>query len=188
MRSYQASRNIFGFIEFLSWASLVIGGVCIVFAMNALGSNSFGRIDPGVFAGIPGVILILYGLLGIMIAQTARASVDTAELTGQMLKVARDQLEVSKATLRGGNTPASSFDTLQPAPQPAPSASYATRQNTQTVPEAAGAAPEQISYAGHIIEALPNRYRVAGLMFADLVAAQQHVDALTGTNLVGTTA
>jgi hypothetical protein len=188
MRSYQASRNIFGFIEFLSWASLVIGGVCIVFAMNALGSNSFGRIDPGVFAGIPGVILILYGLLGIMIAQTARASVDTAELTGQMLKVARDQLEVSKATLRGGNAPASSFDTLQPAPQAAPSVSYAGLQSTQDPRDAVPAAPEQISYAGKIIEALPNGYRMDGLMFADLVAAQQHADGLMGTNMAGSIA
>jgi hypothetical protein len=188
MRSYQASRNIFGFIEFLSWASLVIGVLCIVVALNALSSPSYGRIDPSVFAGIPGVILILYGLLGVMIAQTARASVDTAELTGQMLKVARDQLEVSKASLRGGNALPSTFEALQPAPQPAPTASYAARQNTQTAPESAGEAPEQISYAGKTIEALPNGYRVAGLMFADLVAARQHIDGLTGTNLVGTTA
>jgi len=47
------------------------------------------------------MVISLLGLIFVAIVQTARASVDTAEYTQQMLKIARDQLEVSQQALRG---------------------------------------------------------------------------------------
>lgn len=120
MRSYEASRTIFGLVEALAWLGVIAGGFMFTIGMSAIfGNRGFGG-QIGMILMIPGVIFLVFGFLTIVMVQTARAGVDTAELTGQMLKVARDQLEVSRQSLREGETLRASFEALkQPEPPPA---------------------------------------------------------------------
>ncbi len=57
---------------------------------------------PGIGIGITGFILVAF-------VQMGRATVDTAEYTQQMLKLSRDQLEVSKQSLKVQNSAPQTF-------------------------------------------------------------------------------
>lgn len=97
MRSYEAARSLFGFLEFIFW-SLVIVGILAGLAAANVASRGYG--GGGFLAALPGLAVALLGLLGVAMIQNARAGVDAAEYSQQMLKVARDQLELSKQALR----------------------------------------------------------------------------------------
>lgn len=117
-RSYEAARKIFSVLEFISWAVCIIGAITFVIGLTRLGSVStdpfrggpspisvYGLIFSGIFMGFS-------GLLGAAMAQFYRAGVDTAEYTQQMLKVNRNQLEVSRQALEQNATPQSFADVV----------------------------------------------------------------------------
>lgn len=116
MRSYNTSRVFFGLLELIAWPALGIGVLLIIYSIrNLLGLGIYGfDVNQSLQLLIlgPAMLLILYSLLVILIAQVGRAGVDTAELTGQMLKVARDQLEVSKQSLRASEVVSRSYEGL----------------------------------------------------------------------------
>ena len=116
MRSYDTTRGILGFMEFASWAGICIGVVTALAAGSAAAKFS-GYGAPSFFAvALPGIVIALFGLIGVVQCQLARAGVDTAELTGQVLKVSRDQLEVSRQALRQGQVIEEGFAALRQAP------------------------------------------------------------------------
>ena len=127
MRSYDTSRTIFGLVEALAWCGVIAGGFMFAIGMSAIfGSGRMGG-QVGVILMIPGVIFLVFGFLTIVMIQTARAGVDTAELTGQVLKVARDQLEVSQQLLRQNDTMRMSYAALAgKSPEDRPLANYGT--------------------------------------------------------------
>ncbi|MBT52778.1 MAG: hypothetical protein CMF72_05170 [Mameliella sp.] len=117
MRSYEAARGLLGFLGFLAWCAIILGIFIAIGAGSAVSqSRSFG-IGSGAMAGMmaamPGLILAFLGFLGLAQVQMGRAGVDTAEYTQQMLKIARDQLEVSKQSLKQTGGTRQSFETLQ---------------------------------------------------------------------------
>ena len=97
MRSYENARGLFSFLEFLAWGGVLLG-IAIIFVSMEAASRSFGG-GAGLLAAMPGIAISLFSLIWVAIIQVARAGVDTAELTQQSLKVARDQLEVSKQAI-----------------------------------------------------------------------------------------
>ena len=112
MRSYETSRGILGLIEFLCWVGIALGIIAALLAGSAAAKFS-GYGAPSFFAvALPGIVLASLGLIGVVQCQMARAGVDTAELTGQVLKVARDQLDVSKQALRQGRSLEQGFSAL----------------------------------------------------------------------------
>lgn len=121
MKSYQTARRVFGFTEFLAVLVVLAGiGIAIVGVMMTSQAAQYGRFpDEFVPLGlIPGAVIVFIGLFGIVMSQSARASVDTAELTGQILKVARDQLEVSKQSQRSTGRPVDFGQLADKTPQP----------------------------------------------------------------------
>lgn len=106
MRSYQTARSLHSFLEFLFWMG-VICGLLIALAGAAAGARSFG--GGGLLGAGPGLVMIAFCLLGVSNVQNARAAVDSAEYGQQMLKVARDQLEISKQALRGSGIAVAGF-------------------------------------------------------------------------------
>ena len=133
MRSYETSRTLFGILEFICWAAIVVGGIMLVVGISALTNARYGIGPQAVFA-VPGLILPLAGLMGVVLVQTARAAVDTAELTGQILHVSRDQLEVSKQSLRQSEALEKGFEALKSArPLESPKADFATMQPRPTI-------------------------------------------------------
>ena len=99
MRSYDTARGICSFLEFLGWVAVVGGG--IIAAILAESVSRYARPDAMTAAFLPGLLISLTGLLFVGAVQGWRSSVDTAEYTQQMLKIARDQLEVSRQAISG---------------------------------------------------------------------------------------
>ena len=185
MRSYDAARGYFSFLEVLSWALIVLGTIVAFVAAAAAGSNSAML---AFVAVAPGAILAATGFFCLVFIQSSRASVDSAEYAQQSLQLSRDQFEVSKQLLRlaqGKDTPATyaapgdateltniSFDT------DASSADLETPP-TDTAPDAAGigsdtSTPAPQSYPEHI--SFENgRFLVEGKRFWSRADAETHV-------------
>ncbi len=146
MRSYEAARGLLSFLGFLAWCA-IIGGVLIAIGAGSAVSQtrSFGvggGAMAGMMAAVPGLILAFLGFLALAQVQIGRAGVDTAEYTQQMLKIARDQLEVSKQSLKQGGAPKQSFETLQ---LETPLSEGATNHATYDKSEAGTATPPTVA-------------------------------------------
>lgn len=107
MRSYGAARSLFSFLAFMAWSVVVIG--VIVALVSAAGASRYGSGGAGLLAMVPGLGIGIAGFILVAFVQMGRAAVDTAEYTQQMLKIARDQLEVSRQALTPGNRDVASF-------------------------------------------------------------------------------
>ncbi|SDL26238.1 hypothetical protein [Aliiruegeria lutimaris] len=105
MRSYEAARSYFGFLEFLSWCVVGLGVIAALIGMGAASDmRGYGGASAGaiILAVMPGGALAFLGFLGLVFCQIGRANVDTAEYTQQGLKISREQLEISKQMLKQG--------------------------------------------------------------------------------------
>lgn len=193
MRSYEAARGLFSFLAVLAWIVIVAGGLVAFFGFllaYQAASSGYGLggddIVASVAAALPGVSVVLFGVLQLALAQIGRAGVDTAEYTQQMLKIARDQLEVSRQALQGPNAPSNSFsDAVSEKPE-AGSAyenlSVASRE-AERGGEKEGPAIEDASgvvenYRGQQIAKQGERYQVGEQVFETLDAARKGVDVL----------
>jgi hypothetical protein len=107
MRSYEVARKILSFLEFCAWFVVVIG--VVIALIGAGGGSRYGGVGAGFLAMAPGIGIGMAGLMLVAFVQMARATVDTAEYTQQMLKISRDQLEVSKQGLKQGGHDAAGF-------------------------------------------------------------------------------
>lgn len=176
MRSYETARSLFGFLEFIFWSIVAIG--VIGAAMGAEGaSRGFGG---GALVGaLPGLALALLGLLGVAMIQNARAGVDAAEYSQQMLKVARDQLEISKQALRGTAPDQPSFSAVEPnhrhstTPSTGKTEPPVRRQSVQaSLPDEDGVR----TYNGNRIEKRGNHYYVDERPFITLGKAKKYIN------------
>jgi hypothetical protein len=102
MRSYEVARTLFSFLAFCAWSIVVVGG--LVALIGAGGGSRYGGAGAGLLAMVPGLSIGIAGLLLVAFVQIGRATVDTAEYTQQMLKISRDQLEISKQGLNTQNS------------------------------------------------------------------------------------
>ena len=113
MRNYSTARGLFSFIEFVAWTIVVAGVIVALAGMSAgnMGGSAFGRGGGGalgaILGALPGLALALFGLISAGFIQNARANVDTAEMTGKMLKIAEAQLQISRSATQPGFAPAS---------------------------------------------------------------------------------
>ncbi len=78
MNEYRTSRSIIGFFEFLSWVVVVVGVIVFLSGLAAGGAVSRsvfgGGSSLGALAGaLPGVFLVFFGLLGVVLCQLSRA-------------------------------------------------------------------------------------------------------------------
>lgn len=110
MRSYQAARGYFEFVEFMGWLVVIIGliaaGGAGFLASNSLTGNPISLI-PLALSVLPGVAVLGIGFFIVVYVQTGRATVDSAEYAQQALKVSRDSLELSRQMVhlaQGGTT------------------------------------------------------------------------------------
>ncbi len=110
MRSYDAARGLFSFLAFIAWSAVVVG-VIAAFGGAQMRTGFGGAV--GIMGALPGIGIAILGLFQVAIIQAARATVDTAEYTQQMLKIARDQLEVSKQSLKQGERIETGFGALK---------------------------------------------------------------------------
>lgn len=177
-------------MEFLAWCGVVLGGIFVLVGFSGFSSNPYGfggGINPKVFFIVPGLVLLVYGLLSVVIVQMARAQVDTAELTGQALKVARDQLEVSKQSLRQSEALQRGFEALKTIEPDTTKADFGALKEksgaTAKEPRPREGKPElkheigaAIEYRTKTIRVAADGYQFAGQSYPTLEEAQARVD------------
>ncbi len=190
MRSYEAARTYFSFLAFLSWCVIILGVIVAIGALTALGqmSRSFGGSPMAGLAGlIPGIAITFLGFLGLVGVQIGRAGVDSAEYAQQGLKIAREQLEISRQALKQGSILEKGYAKLQAAKEglqsemipsaTAPATSYA---NAKPAGEAGAEITHQpgetIGYRGKTIRAVDAGYVFGGTIFATLDKAKARID------------
>jgi len=116
MRSYEAARSLFSFLGFMAWSVIIIGVIVAFIGMG--GTSRYGGGGAALLAAIPGISIGIAGFILLAFVQMGRATVDTAEYTQQMLKIARDQLEVSQQALKGEGYKPKRYETIKPQESP----------------------------------------------------------------------
>lgn len=193
MRSYEAARLYFGILEFIGWC-VIIGGIIFFFVGLSTGSqvNLYGNRSGGMaFIGaVPGLAIMFLGFLGLVFAQIGRAGVDSAEYAQQSLKIAREQLDISKQALKQGATPDAGFAALQAAKDdlrsgqepavPVPKPSFAdVKPADEAKTEVAPQPSETIEYRGKSIRVVEGGYDFGGTIFETLEKAKARVEEVT---------
>ena len=202
MRSYEAARSLFSFLAFIAWSVVVIG--VIVALVSAVGASKYGGGGAGLLAMVPGIGIGITGFILVAFVQMGRATVDTAEYTQQMLKIARDQLEVTRQALNPGNRDVASFATKveETNEQAGPSfsdLSVSKQAQIEAPPEAhMEEAPEKIAapsqdengflllneegslleYRGRQFEFSDGKYDLAGQGFTSAKTLKRYLDGL----------
>ena len=182
MRSYGAARTLFSIVAFIAWSIIIIG------VLTALGGGGaaakFGNAGAGLFAMVPGISITIAGIFILVFVQIGRAGVDTAEYTQQMLKISRDQLEVSRQALSHGKIASKSFSSLAAKPISEPkTASFsepaqARKPTPAPAPEPERLVDQKIDYHGRVIISNGQTHRVAHAEFKQLEHAKAHIDLL----------
>lgn len=188
MRSYEVARNLFSFLEFVAWIVVVGGALLALVGFTQLRSEFQLNGTFGYAVIVIGVFASFMGLLGVAGVQMARATVDTAELTQQILKTTRDHLAVSRQAIAAHEMPKSVGRN--------PTTGSAAQQNLHAFqPQKTGQSgqtsgrveptlrpPEPMSgtteYNGKQITAEKGKYLMNGIPFETLDAAKRYVDAL----------
>ena len=121
------------------------------------------------------------GLMCIGLAQYWRAGVDTAELTQQILGVAREQLQVSQQALSAGGLSPQSFADVKVEPQIEAAKSVAKAKNDLPAEHSKSVKPKPLpkggkEHMGHRIEEKDGVYIVEGRNFKDLSQAERFIN------------
>lgn len=94
-RSYETARSILGFLEVVGWITVAIGVLIALIGFGTGGLLGTMYRDPPfsarLISAIPGVITFVGGLFSVCYVQVSRAHVDTAEMTREMLLLARKE-------------------------------------------------------------------------------------------------
>jgi len=193
MRSYEAARSLFSILGSLSWAVIGVGGVAAL--IGAGSAMKYGGLGAGFLGMMPGISIAVYGFVLLAFVQIGRAVVDTAEYTQQMLKIARDQLEVSRQSLNHNSTSSTGFADQKSKPKSTHSdVGYSA---TKTNPESS-AKPLQLKnqtpaswpkepnnvltqYKGKSIEEKRGKFICNGVPFDTMDKAKNYVDNFTST-------
>ena len=110
LRSYEVARKTFSFLEIVGWSVVVLGIVAgFILAGSAGRYAGDGQKFLLFLLGASGSLL---GLFMVGAVQNWRAGVDSAEYGQQALKVAREQLEISKRGLKSQGADAQSFSDI----------------------------------------------------------------------------
>jgi hypothetical protein len=195
-RSYETARAVFSILEFVAWTAVVVG-IIVAFAGASATGSSFGR-NPGLgvlfLAALPGIALSVVGLIAAAIVQSSRAGADAAEMTGHMLKIAEEQLKVSKEANKASYSPSTSFDqsgssSRKPTPLPpgsqqttdrpaatATSFDRAVAQSVEPTVSAKASTLGAIEYRGLTIRRTGEGFQVGDLTFPALGPARAYIE------------
>ena len=187
MRNYETARKLFSFLEFLAWVVVVIGLMVAIYGAEEAPRNA------GLLFASPGLLMGILGLILVAMVQSSRASVDTAEYTQQMLQNSRDQLEVSRQSLRQSRGAA--VPTFGQSTKKAPGGAAGSENSIVDSKEADGpsygdiaekrtpdAAPDldDFTYRGRYIRAAAGLYFYDGVKYEDMDSVKAHIDEISG--------
>jgi len=170
MRSYESARRSFGAMEFFAKALIVVGVLATIPAIIA----TEDRGPLALLGAVPGVAMMAMGFFGQAYAQTARASVDSAEYGQQTLALAREQLDISKQMLRlaQGTEPEATYTDEPAKTEDLPDISFDTE-----APEVETTPPDRLHpYSGKKIEERAGSFQIDGKSYPTLNDAKLAVD------------
>ena len=182
MRSYETARSLFSFLGFCAWIVVAIGGLVAI--TGAIGVSQYARGGAALLAVVPGLGVVLAGLLLVAFVQIGRANVDTAEYTQQMLKISRDQLDVSKQSLKQGDTFQKSYANLITETRDVPRGNGYSKETAEfSKTEKHNSEPvkqieQETQYEGRTIKQEDGAYSLGNLSFPSLASAQTYIDQL----------
>lgn len=177
MRSYHAARALFSFLAFCAWTVVIIG--VLVGVLGAGGGSRYGGAGTGLLAMAPGIGIAISGLILVAFSQMGRANVDTAEYTQQMLKVARNQLEVSKQSLKQGVAFSKSYSSLNKETLQNPGHASKPVNQDNASPSQEEPIPnsgKKVSYNGHVITETSGIFHVRDAEFRQIKHARAYID------------
>lgn len=180
MRSYETARSLFSFLGFCAWSVVVIGGIVALLGAGSVSQYAGG--GAGLLAMVPGLGVTLAGLLLVAFVQIGRANVDTAEYTQQMLKIARDQLDVSKQSLKQGDTFQKNYASLNAKAKDTPvDEGYSKKASEpekvrKPKPEPVKQIEKKIPYERHTILAKDDKFYIGKAVFEKIEFAKEHID------------
>lgn len=173
---YGAVREILKLFEVVGWGVTGIGGLLMVAGL-ANGSLPYFPTpsDPTatdrLIAAIPGLLLIEGGLIHVVLVKVGLANIDTAEMTKELLDIARKPTPVVVQTPK---TPATR--------QPAKSVSATRKQSTPEKPTKEGQQVYVETYGGLPIYQRYNGHYVGDKWFAGVKQARAYIDELAKEN------
>lgn len=189
MRDYNVARSLLSFLELLFWIGVLVG-LLLAFSLVSTASRGYGA-APGLLAALPGLGIALFSLFGVASTQMGRAGVDSAEYGQQALKVARDQLEISKQAMKDSAAFQNSFAHLikqEPvqtdAPQPVPKASQASYATTPATPakgrevEGPVIAGDTLTYRGQVAKRIGEKWDLNGISFRSSKTLAEYIDTV----------
>ena len=182
MRSYETARSLFSFLAFCAWSMVVIGVIAAFVGMGSV--SQYSSNGAGLIAALPGLAISLFGLFQVAIIQNARATVDTAEYTQQMLKISRDQLRVSEQSLKQGDAFQKSYTALNKETKETPKSNgYSPEiakpeKFVKPAPRPIQQFDKQIQYQGHTIISKDKLHRVNNAEFRQIEHAKEFIDML----------
>ena len=101
-RSYTTARAVYAFEEFVGWTIAFIGALFALaaFLYSGLGTpfSSMPAFLLHAGATVPGLVAVVAGVFSVANSQTNRAIVDNAELTRDILAIARRATNASDGT------------------------------------------------------------------------------------------
>jgi hypothetical protein len=188
--NYGAARSVLGLAEIILWCGIG-GGIILAIIAGGAASNGFGGVGAGLAAAMPGIAISVFSFIGVVMIQVAKASVDTADYTFQMLGIARDQLAVSKEANKQLKAPQSFAEDRKSPPKhetrdqhavQGQGANDARSSGTVSTPKLAHSSAtdakdwdyrsKRIHYTSH------GAFLVEGRTFETLEKAKLHVDGL----------
>lgn len=172
MRSYDAARGLFSFLAFIAWSAVVVG-VIAAFGGAQMRTGFGGAV--GIMGALPGIGIAILGLFQVAVVQAARATVDTAEYTQQMLKIARDQLDVSKQSLKQGYEAAATYSAKTEQKTTTQGKGYSAKNSKEkTGPKIE--VSKSIDHKGETIKQLAGSYHYKGASFRRLDQVRAYID------------
>lgn len=99
-RSYKTGRTVGSFLEIVAWIVVAIGVITSLYGLASGGFfgivlRNFGNSDTPfilrIVAMLPGIVTTALGLFFVMQCQQARATLDTAEMTRELLEISRGE-------------------------------------------------------------------------------------------------
>lgn len=174
LRSYDVARKTFSFLEFIGWSVVVIGiitGFALVESADRYATESQKFLLFLVGAGASMVGLFMVGSV-----QNWRAGVDSAEYGQQTLKVAREQLAISKQSMRLQDVNQNSFTSLGSGDDPTSKHSFDHIEPSLSQPPARSIDVEPSEYRGERIRFFYGAYRSLGKSFENYEDAQKAID------------
>ncbi|MBD1548846.1 hypothetical protein [Roseibium aggregatum] len=89
-RSYATARAAFTVLETVGMLVAISGAVAVIIGLGQGSSKHWSNLQI-ILTVVPGVAAVLFGLISVAIVQASRAAVDTAEMTRELLHIARNE-------------------------------------------------------------------------------------------------